>query len=504
MALPANRIAHRSETRLKSRREKSTRQGTARAPSRMAATAIAGRRSPVAQPQNSTAAPSRSGGGLTGGRAPPPSAPPRGEGVRLGPDEQEVEQRVLGLDRASDRRRDGDRLLEDVALWTPRKRVEDQRVAHEELALVLPHHRPADPRHAPPVDAAQRVAGAVVAQGREFLRISDGRDESDAATLVLPRPRQCQVRHRVALRQHHERAGEPDPNEAIDEAERIGPRDRDGGEREAAPAQWQELDNHLARVARREGGQRSRRGRRAAPPRDEPSPARIADRPVEPIPALLTGLARAEELVERRARVAEILEQHETALRSRGLVPDHDAVCGGLAGRHETLKDAPDLQAHPEAAARGRADAEERGEEREDLIAHGTIGVKPDHRGGDEGGQRELAGRGELPAEPVLERRGGPEEPVGDPLHAGTGTFFTISSTIPRAVTPEKRACASITSRCARTGTASSWTCSGTTNAPPSRSASAWAAFTSASEARGLAPSCTPGTVRVSRTRSTA
>src|SRR2546422_4761857 len=39
-------------------------------------------------------------------------APPPGEGVRPGPDEPEVEQPGLGLDRASDRSRDGDRLLE--------------------------------------------------------------------------------------------------------------------------------------------------------------------------------------------------------------------------------------------------------------------------------------------------------------------------------------------------------------------------------------------------------
>src|SRR5256712_12693351 len=101
----------------------------------------------------------------------------------------------------------------------------------------------------------------------------------------------------------------------------------------------------------------------------------------------------------------------------------------------------------------------------------------PEAPGGAERGGEELAGGRELPAEPVLERRGGPEEPVGEPLHAGTGTVFTISSTRPGAVTPEKRACGSITSRCAMTGTASSWTCSGTTNAAPSRSARAWAAF---------------------------
>src|SRR2546422_10618019 len=143
------------------------------------------------------------------------------------------------------------------------------------------------------------------------------------------------------------------------------------------------LFRSLARVARPERGQRSRRDCGAALPRDEPSPAGVADRPVKPVPALLTGLARVEELVDRRARVGEILEQHQTALGSRGAVPDHDGVRGGLAGRHEARKDAPDVQTHPEATAPRRADAEERGEEREDLIAHGAICVEPDHRGGD-------------------------------------------------------------------------------------------------------------------------
>src|SRR2546428_4987830 len=91
-------------------------------------------------------------------------AAPRGKAIGLGPHEQEVEERVLGLDRAGDRRRDGDRLLEDVALLVLREPVPDERVADEELVLVLLHHRPADARCAPPVNAAQRVAGAVIAQ----------------------------------------------------------------------------------------------------------------------------------------------------------------------------------------------------------------------------------------------------------------------------------------------------------------------------------------------------
>src|SRR2546422_335391 len=149
--------------RWKSRREKSTRHATARAPSRRTASAVAGRRSPVSQPQNTTAAPSKTGGARTP-RAPPREAAPRGKAIGLGPHEQEVEERVLGLDRAGDRRRDGDRLLEDVALLVLHERVQDERVADEELVLVLLHHRPADARCAPPVNAAQRVAGTVIAQ----------------------------------------------------------------------------------------------------------------------------------------------------------------------------------------------------------------------------------------------------------------------------------------------------------------------------------------------------
>ena len=41
-------------------------------------------------------------------------------------------------------------------------------------------------------------------------------------------------------------------------------------------------------------------------------------------------------------------------------------------------------------------------------------------------------------------------------LYAGTLIFFTMSSTTPRAVRPEKRACGCMTRRCAMTGTASS------------------------------------------------
>ena len=61
----------------------------------------------------------------------------------------------------------------------------------------------------------------------------------------------------------------------------------------------------------------------------------------------------------------------------------------------------------------------------------------------------------------------------------------------------------SITMRCAMTGTAICWMCSGVTNSRPSNSAEACATFISESDARGLAPSETPPAERVAETRST-
>src|SRR2546428_11460442 len=68
--------------------------------------------------------------------------------------------------------------------------------------------------------------------------------------LVLPHSREGQVRHRVALRQHDQGAGERDRDERVDEAEQIRPRDRDASEREASPTERKERDLHLARAPR--------------------------------------------------------------------------------------------------------------------------------------------------------------------------------------------------------------------------------------------------------------
>src|SRR5256712_12029110 len=97
--------------------------------------------------------------------------------------------------------------------------------------------------------------------------------------LVLPHSREGQVRHRVALRQHDEGAGERDRDERVDEAEQIRPRDRDASEREASPTERKERDLHLARAPRRERRPRPRRDPPAAPALAAPGPTGVADPP---------------------------------------------------------------------------------------------------------------------------------------------------------------------------------------------------------------------------------
>ena len=64
--LPASRSAQTSETRFQSDGESSSRHRSTREPSRRVATNSAGSESPVSQPQKQTAAPTRSGGVVTG------------------------------------------------------------------------------------------------------------------------------------------------------------------------------------------------------------------------------------------------------------------------------------------------------------------------------------------------------------------------------------------------------------------------------------------------------
>src|SRR2546428_9333928 len=66
--------------------------------------------------------------------------------------------------------------------------------------------------------------------------------------LVLPHSREGQVRHRVALRQHDEGAGERDRDERVDEAEQIRPRDRDASRSEEHTSELQSRSDLVCRL----------------------------------------------------------------------------------------------------------------------------------------------------------------------------------------------------------------------------------------------------------------
>ena len=283
---------------------------------------------------------------------------------------------------------------------------------HEELVLVLLHHGPADARQALPVDAAQRVARPVVAQRDELLGVADRLGERDTAPLVAARTGEPEGRHRVALRQDQQRTRERDRAERVQQAERVRSRERDGGQLEPSATARRELDPHLARVARRQRGQRLRAHQRDLVPPDEPVPARVADLPVEPVAPRLAGLARGLELLERGPRIGRVLEQGEATLESPAIVREDDAVRRGLARRHEPREYASHAQTRPEAPAPGEGQHEQDEEEREGLVTERAVGVEPDDPRGAQRREGELAGPREPTLGPGRERRRGAEQAI--------------------------------------------------------------------------------------------
>src|SRR5690606_27747335 len=114
------------------------------------------------------------------------------------------------------------------------------------------------------------------------------------------------------------------------------------------------------------------------------------------------------------------------------------------------------------------------------LVSHGVFCVHAQRGRGSKRNKDHPAGRCQAPPCPIPQPREHAVKPVKDfqdQIHAGTLVFFNTSSTTLRAVNPEKRACGCMTSRCAITGPARAWICSGVTNSRPSNNASACAAF---------------------------
>ena len=157
---------------------------------------------------------------------------PAADGQRVGAraDEEEIEERLPGVQGAGQGGGDGHRGLEPLALAGAGEGVEDQGVAREELVLVLADHRAADAGPAPPVDSPPRVSGAIVAERGELLGVSDRGGQRDPALLELPGARQPDRGHGVAAGEDEQRVRDRHPPEATDEPERIGPGDGQAGE----------------------------------------------------------------------------------------------------------------------------------------------------------------------------------------------------------------------------------------------------------------------------------
>src|SRR5439155_22828281 len=127
------------------------------------------------------------------------------EANRLGPDEHQVEQRLLGVDGAGQRRGDGHRFFESLATLLPDEGVKDQRVTDKELVLKFLDQRPACVSPAPPVKATERVAGTIVAQRDKLVRLADRGGQRHSALLILAAAGQRDRRQRITLRQDEQR-----------------------------------------------------------------------------------------------------------------------------------------------------------------------------------------------------------------------------------------------------------------------------------------------------------
>src|SRR5262249_59071753 len=113
--------------------------------------------------------------------------------------------------------------------------------------------------------------------------------------------------------------------------------------------------------------------------RDQPGPAWIADLPIEPVAPLLARLASRGELLERRPRIGELLQQHEAFLAAARLVADRHAIGERNPDRGEAWQGAAGGEATAEDEARWRPDRQQGGGEREHPRGAGAGGVDAQH-----------------------------------------------------------------------------------------------------------------------------
>jgi hypothetical protein len=142
------------------------------------------------------------------------------------------------------------------------------------------------------MDAPQRVAGPVVAQRGELLRISHRGGQGHAPLLIAPRARQVEIWDRIPPGQDEQRLGRGNAQESPEQAEGVGAREGDPDQAQPPAAHRERLHADLGVAARQQRRHRRLREPGAPASLDEPHPAGVAHGAVEPVAALLARLAR--------------------------------------------------------------------------------------------------------------------------------------------------------------------------------------------------------------------
>ena len=167
---------------------------------------------------------------------------------------------------------------------------------------------------------------------------------------------------------------------------------------------------------------------------------------------------RRQPVWKRRARIVEVFQQRQAGLIFRRQIPNPHAIVQRQAGGADARQDSRRGKPGAEEKAAHEGKGQKRQQQREGLVVDGVLDVHARRAGGHQTRDRAKPRAREAPPRPVPQATRdaiAPIEWLVDEGHAGTRNFLTASSTTPRAVTPEKRACGSSTSRWAMTGTAS-------------------------------------------------
>lgn len=420
-----------------------------------------------------------------------------GEDVGAVADEHEVEEGIEAVDGAGEGGGEGDGVFEGFGFGAGAEGIEHHGVTDEVFLLELLDHGALGTGPAGPVDFAWGIAGAVVADGGEFLGVADGAGEGDAAALELVgEAGEGDGGEAEAARVDDDGGGGAFDGfgHATEQAEGVDAGDFGVGEGETAAAAGDEVVGEVDEALGWDVGDELGFGVDAGISVAEPAPAVEAVAAIEPISEGFAGFGEGGEFLEGGTGVGGAFAELVAALPASGLAVEAGAdaegeIDGGVGG-HVTF----DGEAGASGGGPGEGEEEDAGDEGEDLVGH-RLGDVGEGAGGDKGPEDEGSGGGDAGPDPAadgeelavaaveaavevsgfgaggvgwggsrrgLARRGGGWG--GGPGHGGQrgGGFWRINSSIsPSALVPAKRAWGSRTRRWATMGTASSRMCSG-------------------------------------------